>query len=59
MSCMWPVMRATGALDVEASHMNMVKSSDPDTSRSGRPATALSYRSRAACVANSKALASA
>jgi hypothetical protein len=40
MSCMWPVMRAIGALLVEGSQRNMVKSSEPDTRRSGRPAVA-------------------
>lgn len=40
MSCMWPVMRAVGDLLVAGSHRNMVKSSEPDTSRSGRPAVA-------------------
>ncbi len=35
MSCMWPVMRVMGVLDVDGSHRNIVKSSEPDTSRSG------------------------
>ena len=36
-------MRATGLSDVDGSHRNMVKSSEPDASRSGRPPSAASY----------------
>ncbi len=43
MSCRWPVMRATGLLLVDGSHRNIVKSSEPDASRSGRPPLAASY----------------
>ena len=43
-------MRATGCFAVAGSHRNMVKSSEPDTSRSGRPPHASLYRSSAACA---------
>jgi len=36
-------MRAMGLLLVEGSHRNIVKSSDPDASRSGRPLLAALY----------------
>ena len=36
-------MRASGLSDEDGSHRNMVKSSEPDASRSGRPHSAASY----------------
>ena len=36
-------MRAIGLLLVDGSHKNMVKSSEPDANRSGRPPLAASY----------------
>ena len=36
-------MREIGLSDVDGSHRNMVKSSEPDASRSGRPPSAASY----------------
>ena len=36
-------MRAVGFWLVEGSHRNMVKSSEPDANRSGRPPRAVSY----------------
>ncbi len=39
-------MRAMGLLLVAGSQRNMVKSSEPDASRSGRPALAVSYLDR-------------
>ena len=36
-------MRASGLSDEDGSHRNMVKSSEPDASRSGRPPSAASY----------------
>ena len=44
-SCRWPVIRAMGFWLVEGSHRNIVKSSEPDANRSGRPPLAASYLS--------------
>ena len=46
MSCRWPVMRVRGLALEEGSHRNMVKSSDPDASRSALPPHAASYLDR-------------
>jgi hypothetical protein len=43
MSCWWPVMRASGFLPSSGSHRNIVKSSEPDTSRSPRAPLSSSY----------------
>ena len=50
MSCWWPVMRARGALLVDGSHRYMVKSSEPETRRSGRPLVAARHRFSASCT---------
>ena len=42
-SCMCPVMRATCCLLADGCHRNMVKSSEPETMRSGWPAVAVWY----------------
>ena len=50
MSCWWPVMRARGALLVDGSHRYIVKSSEPETKRSGRPPVAVRHRFSASCT---------
>ena len=52
MSCTCPVILFTGVLDVAGVHMNMVKSSDPLTNRSGLPCVACLYLSSAFALAS-------
>lgn len=47
-TCWWPVMRAFECFPVAGSHRNMVKSSDPDTNRSGESRFAAVYLTSAA-----------